>query len=152
MGLLNVRERHPLALPKGDRARLVIAAILAMRPEIVIFDEPTTGQDFRGARYILEISRQLRQMGKTVIVITHHLYLMPEYAERVLVMGKGTLLKDAPIRDAYYDIDLLRSTFLAPPQAVLLSSELGKLNQSALPKLLTPEELAAAFSPKDDAR
>ena len=144
MGLLGVRLMHPLALPKGDRARVVIAAILAMQPEIIIFDEPTTGQDYRGANYILEISRKLHEMGKTVIVITHHLYLMPEYAERVIVMGRGTLLLDAPIRQAYHEVDLLRSTYLTPPQAVLLSRILEKKDGHSYP-FLTPFELADCF-------
>jgi energy-coupling factor transporter ATP-binding protein EcfA2 len=144
MGLLEVRDAHPLSLPKGDRARIVIAAILAMKPEIIIFDEPTTGQDFRGAKYILDVSQQLHQMGKTVIVITHHLYLMPEYAERVIVMGRGTILLDAPIRDAYHQVELLRSTFLSPPQAVLLAQYLSRQDGGDL-KLLTPEEVAACF-------
>jgi len=145
MGLWEVRDMHPLALPKGDRARVVIAAILAMKPEIIIFDEPTTGQDYRGARYILEISRQLHEMGKTVIVITHHLYLMPEYAERVIVMGKGTVLLDAPIRRAYHEIELLRSTYLTPPQAVLLARTLDHDAGHDF-KLLTPEEVADCFT------
>jgi len=144
MGLLEVREQHPLSLPKGDRARIVIAAILAMKPDVLIFDEPTTGQDFRGARYILDISRQLHRMGKTIIVITHHLYLMPDYAERVIVMGKGTILLDAPIRKAYHQIELLRSTFLTPPQAVLLARHLGQREGRDLP-LLTPQEVADCF-------
>jgi energy-coupling factor transporter ATP-binding protein EcfA2 len=144
MGLLEVRDQHPLSLPKGDRARIVIAAILAMKPEILILDEPTTGQDFQGARYILDISRQLHQMGKTVIVITHHLYLMPEYAQRVIVMGKGTILLDAPIRPAYHQVELLRSTFLSPPQAVLLARHLGQQEGLGLP-LLTPREVAECF-------
>ena len=145
MGLLEVRDAHPLSLPKGDRARVVIAAILAMKPEIIIFDEPTTGQDYRGAKYILDVSRQLHQMGKTVIVITHHLYLMPEYAERVIVMGKGTILLDAPIREAYHEVDLLKSTFLSPPQAVLLSQHLAR-QVGVEYRLLTPEEVAGCFS------
>ncbi|MCX7670242.1 MAG: energy-coupling factor transporter ATPase [Anaerolineae bacterium] len=144
MGLWEVRHMHPLALPKGDRARVVIAAILAMKPEIIIFDEPTTGQDYRGARYILDISRQLHQMGKTVIVITHHLYLMPEYAERVIVMGKGTILLDAPIRRAYHEIELLRSTYLTPPQAVLLARALDHGDGRDF-RLLTPQEVADCF-------
>jgi len=146
MGLLEARHQHPLSLPKGDRARVVIAAILAMKPEIIIFDEPTTGQDYRGARYILDISRELHKMGKTVIVITHHLYLMPDYAERVLVMGKGTLLLDAPIREAFHAVDLLKSTYLTPPQAVLLTQELSQLEGRPLPALLTPDELAGVFA------
>jgi len=145
MGLLEVRDAHPLSLPKGDRARVVVAAILAMRPEIIIFDEPTTGQDYRGATYILDVSRQLHQMGKTVVVITHHLYLMPEYAERVVVMGKGTILLDAPIREAYHQTDLLRSTFLSPPQAVLLAQHLGREDGRDY-ALLTPEEVAGCFA------
>jgi energy-coupling factor transport system ATP-binding protein len=144
MGLLEYRSYHPLSLPKGDRARVVIAAILAMEPRIVVFDEPTTGQDYQGAKAILEVSRQLHQMGKTVIVITHHLYLMPEYAERVIIMGQGTILLDAPIRQAYHQTALLAKTYLTPPQAVLLAQKLGQL--SSYPNsLLTPQEIADCF-------
>jgi len=145
MGLLEFKDRHPLALPKGDRARVVIAAILAMYPDTIIFDEPTTGQDFKGSQYILDISRKLHKMGKTVIVITHHLYLMPDYAERVIVMGKGSILLDAPIRQAYLDTEKLNSTFLTPPQAVLLGKEISEIKGQSYP-LLTPEEVANSFS------
>jgi len=145
MGLLEHRAMHPLALPKGDRARVVIAAILAMRPDIVIFDEPTTAQDYQGARAILDISKQLHAAGKTIIVITHHLYLMPEYVERVIVMGKGNLLLDAPIREAYHAVDVLASTYITPPQAVLLARALAEEHQAEFP-LLTPEEVAACFT------
>ncbi|MUG97748.1 ATP-binding cassette domain-containing protein [Scytonema sp. UIC 10036] len=144
MNLWEERHLHPLALPKGDRARIVIAAILAMNPEIVIFDEPTIGQDYRGACSILDVSRQLHQQGKTIIVITHHLYLMTEYAQRVVVMGRGTVLLDAPIRQAYHQTKLLQSTYLTPPQAVLLSQKLSDLTNQDYP-LLTPEELANCF-------
>ena len=145
MGLLEFKDRHPLALPRGDRARVVIAAILAMYPDTIIFDEPTTGQDFKGSQYILDISRKLHQMGKTVIVITHHLYLMPDYAERVIVMGKGSILLDAPIRQAYLDTEKLNSTYLTPPQAVLLAKELSRVKGEEYP-LLTPAEVADCFS------
>ena len=144
MGLLENKKAHPLSLPKGDRARIIIAAILAMEPDIIIFDEPTTGQDYKGSRAILEVSRQLHEMGKTIIVITHHLYLMPDYAERVIVMGQGTVLLDAPIRQAYHETDLLESTYLTPPQAVLLAQKLSQLSHENYP-LLTPNELAECF-------
>jgi energy-coupling factor transporter ATP-binding protein EcfA2 len=150
MGLLDVQDRHPLSLPKGDRARVVIAAILAMKPEIIIFDEPTTGQDFGGAQSILNISRDLHKAGKTVIVITHHLYLMPEYAERVVVMGKGTLLLDKDLRTAFHSKSILQSTFLTAPQAVSLSRELSILNDT-FPPLLTPKEIADYLAPEEGA-
>ncbi len=147
MQLWEQRHSHPLSLPKGERGRIVIAALLAMNPDVIILDEPTTGQDYQGAMSILEVSRQLHQMGKTVIVITHHLYLMPEYADRAIVMGKGTILLDAPLRDAYHQIDLLESTYLTPPQSVLLSQELDKLNQNSdrYSSLITPKEIADCF-------
>jgi energy-coupling factor transport system ATP-binding protein len=145
MGLTNVQDQHPLSLPKGDRARVVIGAILAMKPEIIIFDEPTTGQDYRGAQYILNISRDLHRAGKTVIVITHHLYLMPEFAERVIVMGKGTLLLDQDIRTAFHATNVLQSTYLTAPQAVHISQELQRL-ESRFPPLLTPKEIADYYA------
>ncbi len=145
LGLWERREAHPLALPKGDRARVVIAAILAMQPDVVIFDEPTTGQDYRGARAILDISKQLHAAGKTVIVITHHLYLIPDYAERVVVLGQGALLLDAPIREAYHAVDVLAATHIVPPQAVLLARALAEVHHTDFP-LLTSEEVAACFT------
>jgi energy-coupling factor transport system ATP-binding protein len=144
MGLLKHRHDHPLSLPKGDRARIVIAAILAMEPDIIILDEPTTGQDYHGSLTILEMSRQLHKMGKTVIVITHHLYLMPGYAQRIIVMGQGTILLDAPIREAYYEIDLLKSTYLTPPQVVLLGKNLSQFWGHNY-RVLTPIELTNCF-------
>ncbi|BBA78716.1 ABC transporter ATP-binding protein [cyanobacterium endosymbiont of Rhopalodia gibberula] len=144
MGLLRYLHLHPLSLPKGDRARIIIAAILAMEPDIIIFDEPTTGQDYYGSIAILEMSRQLHKMGKTVIVITHHLYLMPDYAQRVIIMGQGIILLDAPIREAYYEIDLLKSTYLTPPQVVFLGKNLSQFSGQNYP-VLTPLELTNCF-------
>ncbi|MEA5488691.1 MULTISPECIES: ABC transporter ATP-binding protein [Pseudanabaena] len=144
MQLWEQRHAHPLSLPKGERGRIVIAALLAMNPEIIIFDEPTTGQDYQGASSILQVSRQLHQMGKTVIVITHHLYLMPDYADRAIVMGKGTILLDAPLRQAYHQTDLLESTYLTPPQSVMLSQKLSAFCDRDYP-LITPTELASCF-------
>jgi len=145
MQLWEHRHAHPLSLPKGERGRIVIAALLAMNPDIIIFDEPTTGQDYQGASSILEVSRQLHQMGKTVIVITHHLYLMPEYADRAIVMGKGTILLDAPLRQAYHQTDLLESTYLAPPQSVVLSQKLSEISDRQY-SLITPTEFANCFA------
>ena len=145
MQLWEQRHAHPLSLPKGERGRIVIAALLAMNPEIIIFDEPTTGQDYQGSSSILEVSRQLHRMGKTVIVITHHLYLMPDYADRAIVMGKGTILLDAPLRQAYHQTDLLESTYLTPPQSVELSQKLSEICDREY-SLITPTEFASCFT------
>ncbi len=151
MGLSQYRDRHPLSLPKGDRARLVVAAVLAMGPDIFIFDEPTTGQDPQGARRVLDLSRRLREQGKTVLVITHHLYLMPAYAERAVVMGKGDILLDAPLRRAFHAVDVLQRSALQPPQIVAFARALAALEGVDLP-VLTEEELAARVEVAGEGR
>lgn len=138
-------DRHPLTLSKGDRSRIVVAAILAMKPDVLIFDEPTTGQDYQGAQAILELTRELHRAGKTVIIITHHLYLLPGYAERLLVMGKGELLLDAPLREAFYQTAKLRETFLTAPQVIRLAEAMQTSSGHPL-RPLTAEELAATIT------
>lgn len=151
MDLLSVRDKHPLSLPRGDRARVVMAAVLAMQPEVLILDEPTTGQDYQGARRILDIVDRLHHRGKTIVVVTHHLYLMSDYAERVIVMGQGTILADGPIREIFHRTEMLRSTYLEPPQAVLLarywSQQVGRDY-----RLLTPVELASVLGSDSTSR
>jgi len=70
---------------------------------------------------------------------------MPEYAERVIVMGEGTILLDDNIRTVFHDVDTLRRTFIKPPQAVQISQELIKRNP-LIPPFLTPEEIANYFT------
>jgi energy-coupling factor transport system ATP-binding protein len=145
VGLWRHKDRHPYALPKGDRARVVIAAVLALQPEVLIFDEPTVGQDFIGARGILEITKQLQLRGKTVVVITHHLYLMPEYAERVVVLDQGQVVSDAPLREAFYAIQKLRNHTLEPPPTVFLAQAISRLTGTDAWQV-TPEELIHSTS------
>ena len=143
-------ERHPLSLSKGDRSRIVVAAILAMKPEILIFDEPTTGQDYAGSRAILELTQELHEAGKTIIVITHHLYLLPGYAERLLVMGKGKLLLDTDLRSGFYATEKLNESFLTAPQIV----QLAKMMQEEAPvrlRPLTAREFTDAVTIKQEA-
>jgi energy-coupling factor transport system ATP-binding protein len=121
MDLRDVAERHPVALSRGDQLRTVIAAILALDPEILIFDEPTTGQDWRGALAILDVLRRLNGRGKTVVLITHHLYLLHGYVDRLVVMCEGGVRLDGPLRDVLYDEAALSAAGLAPPQTVQLA-------------------------------
>jgi energy-coupling factor transporter ATP-binding protein EcfA2 len=140
-----VADRHPLTLSKGDRSRIVIAAILTMQPDAVIFDEPTTGQDYEGARAILDLTRQLHESGRTIIVITHHLYLLPGFAERLIVMGSGTVLGDGDLRSSLYETKVLRESFLVPPQLVQFAQAIRDTYDESL-QPITARELAASIS------
>jgi energy-coupling factor transport system ATP-binding protein len=143
MRLAELADRHPFSLSKADRARTVIAAVLAMRPDILVFDEPTTGQDDRGARAIMELTSELHSSGRTVVLITHHLHLLADHAERVVLLGEGRVLLDAPLRDALYAGEVLARTSLEPPQAVRLAEALG----AAASRPLTPAALACQLVP-----
>jgi energy-coupling factor transporter ATP-binding protein EcfA2 len=141
LGLQDKAHAHPLSLSKGERARVVIAAVLATEPDILVFDEPTTGQDLEGARQILDVTRQLNAAGKTIIVVTHHLHFISEYGQRLLLLGRGTVLGQGSLPVMYQQIDLLRSTSVMPPQTALLVHHWSQRTGQTL-SALTPHQLA----------
>ncbi len=118
------RKEFPPALSKGDRAKTVIASALALNPEIVILDEPTTGQDYRGCHQIMQIANQLHEQGRTVVFVTHHMALVAEYARRVIVMSGGKILMDGPTADIFNQPDVVRQAFIIPPQITELGQRL----------------------------
>ncbi|GAP13977.1 ATPase components of various ABC-type transport systems, contain duplicated ATPase [Longilinea arvoryzae] len=118
------RKEFPPALSKGDRAKTVIASALALNPEIVILDEPTTGQDYRGCHQIMQIADQLHEQGRTVVFVTHHMALVAEYARRVIVMSGGKILMDGPTADIFNQPDVVRQAFIIPPQITELGQRL----------------------------
>jgi energy-coupling factor transport system ATP-binding protein len=124
-GLGKVGDIYPFKLSFGDRRKVAVAAIVAMRPEILVFDEPTTGQDYRGRYQLCEIARQLNEAGTTVVMITHDMDLVARYAHRAVVLGLGRVIFDGSTRDAFGRPDMLRETFLAPPQAAQLAQALA---------------------------
>ena len=121
MGLTAQADRHPVALARGDQLRTVIAAILALEPAILIFDEPTTGQDWQGALAILDVLRRLNAGGRTVVLITHHLYLLRGYVDRLVVLADGRVCRDGTLEDVLYDEAVMDAAGLTPPQTVTLS-------------------------------
>ena len=71
VGLQHVREHDPFLLGRGERQRLAVAALLAMRPRVLILDEPTTGLDYQEQRQMMELLSRLNREGRTIIIITH---------------------------------------------------------------------------------
>jgi energy-coupling factor transporter ATP-binding protein EcfA2 len=118
MDLAWAADRHPISLSRGDRLRVAIAAVLALEPQILIFDEPTTGQDWRGSLAILDTLKVLNGMGKTVVLVTHHLYLLPGFTERLVIMNGGKVVLDGPLRQVFYESARLKEAAIIPPQTV----------------------------------
>lgn len=124
VGLENKREEFPPALPKGDRAKVVIASALALDPSIIILDEPTTGQDYRGCHQIMQIAQSLHEQGRTVVFVTHHMALVAEYAQRVIVLSGGKVLLDDVTEGIFAKPDVVRQACIIPPQITELGQAL----------------------------
>lgn len=139
-GLDAVRGEFPPALPKGDRAKVVIASVLAMQPRILILDEPTTGQDYKGCHQIMRLARQLHCEGHTVLVVTHDMALIAEYTVRTVALHAGRVLLDGPTAQVLAQPAILSRTRVMPPQISQLSQRLPR--ELGLPfTALTVQEL-----------
>jgi energy-coupling factor transport system ATP-binding protein len=125
VGLEAQRKAYPFNLSMSDRRKLTVAAVWAMNPNVLILDEPTTGQDYKGRYEIMEIAKSLNRAGHTIIVITHDIDLVAAYAKRVIVLGKGEVLLDGPAREVLSKTETLDQTFLQPPQITRLGLALG---------------------------
>lgn len=124
VGLEQQKEVFPFRLSFGDRRSLTVAAVIAMRPEVVIMDEPTTAQDYLGRHRIAKLGKKLNAAGHTVIMITHDMNLVTQYADRTIVMGNGEILVDAPTDKVFSQVETLKKTFIKPPPISLLAREL----------------------------
>jgi energy-coupling factor transport system ATP-binding protein len=118
------RKVHPYTLGKGERQLIAVASVLALAPEVLVIDEPTTGLDWSGVQKIMELLRQLHEKGTTILMISHDMDIVAEYAQRVIVMQKGCILRDAPTWEALGDFEVLRQAAILPPQICALSQRL----------------------------
>lgn len=135
---------HPFFLTKGLRQRVAIASILAMRPQTIIVDEPTTGQDLRQSIEVMNFLTQLWEHEKhTIIIITHEMPIVAQYAQRCVVLAQGQILMDGSTRDVFAQPEMLEKTFVKPPQITRLAQA---LDHPKIPKnVLSVPELFDAF-------
>jgi energy-coupling factor transport system ATP-binding protein len=143
VGIKHLRAESPLSLSKGQRQRVALASVLAMEPEILILDEPTTGQDYHEAIQIMDLVAALNHRGHTIIFITHDMELVALYAKRVILMGKGEILADGTPREVLSQDALLAETHLKPPQITRLAQLLGNYNIPG--DIISVDELLEVF-------
>ena len=131
VGLENERATDPFLLGKGQRQRLAVASVLALRPRLLILDEPTTGLDYREQRKMMKLVSELNASGVAIVMITHTPWLVAEYARRVVLMRTGRKLFDGPVREFFVQDELLRASSFKPPEVTALSRRFGALALSA---------------------
>ena len=114
------------ALSYGQKKRVTIASILVLQPEILILDEPTAGQDWRHYTQLMRfIERLNKELGLTIIFVTHDMHLALEYTDRAIVMRSGELLRDGEIGSVFADKTLLDNANLRVTSLYELGSKLG---------------------------
>ena len=118
-------ETNPYDLSPTWRKMVAIASIIAMDTPIVIFDEPTTGQDAANIARIANVIKTLRERGRTIITITHDIDFCAENFERVIAMSQGQVLLDGKANDVFSQEAALATTFVDPPQLTRLGERLG---------------------------
>lgn len=130
--LLSCKELHPYDLTITERKLLCLASILAMKPSVIVLDEPTTAQDQLGVRQLGSIIQKLIENQITVITITHDMDFVAEFFNRTVVMRKGEIILDGPTAEVFAQPELLMTTYVKPSPMAQLSREIG-----ADPKAIT---------------
>jgi energy-coupling factor transporter ATP-binding protein EcfA2 len=131
--LLDRVKDDPFSLTKGQRQRLAVAGVLALAPQVIILDEPTTGLDHREQADLLDLIAELHSQGHTVIMVTHSMWAAATYARRLVVLLNGRVRLDGSTRQVLAAADEVGRARLVPPPMVQLSQALGFM-------ALTPEE------------
>jgi energy-coupling factor transport system ATP-binding protein len=118
-------EEDPFGLTKGERQRVAVASVLAVRPEVLILDEPTTGLDYAEQRSMMDLVRRLNEGGSTIIVVTHTMWVVAEYAHRAVVVREGRVALQGTVREVFAKEDELRDAALRPPHIVSFGNSMG---------------------------
>ena len=125
LGLLDKMQVHPFSLSRGERQRTALAGVLAVRPEVLVLDEPTTGQDYRECVKIMDIVTDLNKTGVTVLMVSHDMEVVCDYTERAIVLHDGRVIDDGKTADVLRRKEELAKTGLKPPQMIDVALTLG---------------------------
>lgn len=135
-------KKNPFELSGGQMRRVAIAGILAMEPEVLVLDEPTAGLDPKGRRELMSLFKELNQNGMTIVLVTHLMDDVANYADYVNVLESGKLVRSGYPKEVFQDVDFLESKQLGVPKITKFAQQLVKrgLQLESLP--ITIEEFA----------
>jgi energy-coupling factor transport system ATP-binding protein len=150
LGLEQMKDKHPLRLSMGQKRRLSVATMLILHTEILILDEPTTGQDRRNIDNIMEIMCEANSRGTTIILITHDMNLAARYSNRIIVMDGGEMVFSGSKSEFFRNFRQIRSSVLVLPEIYELAQQLRNLGMSEVPEVYTVKDLvdAVAINPE----
>ncbi len=143
-----LKEMSPFELSGGQKRKVAIAGVLALRPDILVLDEPIAGLDPKGRNEFMAFVRSLREQGMTIIMISHNMDGLAEEATRILVMKNGEIVKDDTPRSVFTDIEMLEGLSLGTSEAheiAVMLKEKG-IDQSVITYAELLEELVRRYS------
>ena len=146
VGMTAFRKNAPHLLSGGQKQRIAIAGAIAMRPQCIVFDEPTAMLDPKGRKEVMRIIRQLHAEGITCILITHFMEEAAQ-ADRIVILNDGRIYMDGTPREIFTDRDSLMALGLDVPMAVDLSYQLHDLGVDLPAGIVEEEELIEALCP-----
>ncbi|MGX7150289.1 energy-coupling factor ABC transporter ATP-binding protein [Enterococcus ureasiticus] len=136
-------ERSPFELSGGQMRRVAIAGVLAMEPEVLVLDEPTAGLDPQGRKEMMEMFQRLHEeRGMTIVLVTHLMDDVANYADHVIVLEQGQIVKAGTPQEVFQDIDWLKEKQLGVPTAATFAEKLQAKGFSFEELPLTAETLA----------
>ncbi|MCM1193550.1 MAG: energy-coupling factor transporter ATPase [Butyrivibrio sp.] len=137
--------QSPFELSGGQKRRAAIAGVLAMKPEVLVLDEPTAGLDPKGREEILHRIKKLqKETGMTVILVSHSMEDVAEYVDRIIVMNRGRIMYDNVPKEVFRHCSELEEIGLAPPQVTYILRELRRRGLEVDTDATTVEEAAEA--------
>lgn len=145
----DVLEKSPFDLSGGQMRRVAIAGVLAMQPEVLVLDEPTAGLDPAGRHEMMTMFERLhREQGQTIVLVTHQMDDVADYADTVWVMAKGRLIKTGTPREIFSDPAWLKANQLGLPKTAQMAQQLIAKGFHFDPRPLTETELADQLLPQ----
>ncbi|MDR3280899.1 MAG: energy-coupling factor ABC transporter ATP-binding protein [Synergistaceae bacterium] len=141
--------RDPFGLSRGERQKVALASVLAPKPGLLILDEPTTGLDYRECVTIMDIISRLNEEGTTILMVSHDMEVVGDFAKRALVLSGGHIVGDGPVREIMRDRAVMESSSLLPAQIPSLAMRIGDLG-AAFGSAFTIDDMVAAVERSRD--
>jgi energy-coupling factor transport system ATP-binding protein len=135
-GLTGLADSFPRTLSRGQKQKVAIASAIAMRPQVLILDEPTSGQDPWEAQSLLELLTDLNKQGITIILVTHDMELISRYAARAVVLEQGCKVFDGTPEELFDGSQNIGAWGLMPPAALALSQRLTDIRAQSTEELV----------------
>ncbi|PTJ10362.1 energy-coupling factor transporter ATPase [Staphylococcus simulans] len=142
----DVMNKSPFQMSGGQMRKIAIVSILAMDPDIIVLDEPTAGLDPHSRKQVMDLLKQLQQEGKTIVLVTHDMNDVAQYADRIKVLQQGTFVYEGTPRALFSDSERINDYSLDLPDIVQLQRDFEHKHQTKLSDTaLTDEEFIELY-------